>query len=233
MVHYYLARIEPAKVNYRNELPTPLLAFYQRSQTLGSMVFNGGVPVQIGGMVGGTQETEQYDAAKAVYTAADGDEADFTFSSDDFLVAALPDITLNREEHTDLRTPSGGAGALRLTEAAVVVEDDGQLRMIDPITSAADRDNVADIYSGQSEAEFFKSMREQVANTGADGPFSDSEEQGRASSGYGGMGGYGQQSDNRRIRRGGGRAGAPGAIGVGGGIGPPMGGGGAPRPGAP
>ncbi len=221
MVHYYLARIDrPA--NSRTDLLTPLLAFYQRSQTLGSIVHNGGVPVQIGGMVGGTQETEQYDAAKAVYTAADADEADFTFSSDDFLVCALPDITLNRSEHTDLRPPSGAAGALKLTEAAVVVDDEGQLRMIDPVTSAAESNRLATYYRQQSEAEPFKSMREQVANTGADGPFS-GEEEGRSGSGYGGnsgggMGG-GQQSDNRRIRSRsgrGGQSGAPGAMGAGG-----------------
>jgi hypothetical protein len=221
--HYYLTQIEPAKnTNFRNELPIPRLAFYQRSQTLGSMVHNAGVEVRIGGMVGGTQETEQYDAAKAIYTAATDADSEFRFSSNDFLVAALPDIELS-DEHVDVDAPPRSArGALRLTEAAVVVDDEGNLRAIDPVTTASERTDIAKIYNDQITADIFKAMREATTTAESDDPYSG--EGGTAGAGgyagsFGGYGGYGgQQSDSRRIRRGGGR----GARGAAGGAGPPM-----------
>jgi hypothetical protein len=211
----------------RNELPTPRLAFYQRSETLGSMVHNDGVYVNIGSRVGGSQETEQYNVAKNIYTSADDDESEFEFTSDDFMVCALPDVTLNSIEHTDVRAPSGSAGKLQLTEAVVVVDNAGDLRMIDSATSSTESADLEQFYTQQGNAEPFKSMREGTETAAADDPFS--EDYGYGAPGM--MGGYSQQADNRRLRGGrGGRGGAGGPPGMGGypGAGGPPGMGGMP-----
>lgn len=224
-VHYYLTQIDPARIS-RTELPTPRLSFYQWGMTLGSLVHNDSVRVPIGGAVGGTAPTEQYDVAKEVYTPADGEDADFTFTTDDFLVGALPDISINRTEHTDVTPPRGAGGSLRLTQAVIVIDDSGELRTIDPVSTATESSRMESLYAIYSESEVqpFKRMREGVTAATDTGPFGSefadqygygsAEMMGGYSGGYGG--GYGAPSDNRRIRSRGGQGGRGGGSNSGG-----------------
>lgn len=223
MAQYFLAKIDPARGS--RDLPMPYLSFYQRSSTLGSIVHHGGVPVSFGSQVGGTQETEQYDVAHNVYIAADeteDDKSSFTFASDEYLVCALPDIAIVRDEHADISHPTGSSGMLRLTEAVVVVDDAGELRVLDTVSGESDSAAAERLYSLQADAEPFKSMRERTtAAPAGDDPYS-------GDYGYGSeamMGGYMQQSDNRRLRS---RGGSRGGRGQGAGGPPGMGGYGAP-----
>jgi hypothetical protein len=110
----------------------PRLGVYQWDSNLGTTQHSL-LDIPLGQTVSGKERTKVLDPAKNTF-----EEKNYAFLSTDFVVDALPDISVDSAVHPDI-APLGGAtrGDLKLNEEVLVATADGDLKLLDPGRDAA------------------------------------------------------------------------------------------------
>ena len=125
---YFLARVTPPRGVTSKQAEMQIFQWYDKTGTM----IKGTLSMEPGDYISGTTKTHVLDPAAFKYE----EESDVPFATSDLLVDALVMNKLDSRLHTDLKLPRAlTRGELGVTPQALVVDSDGKLVEIDPVSS--------------------------------------------------------------------------------------------------
>jgi hypothetical protein len=132
--HFFLRDVDRDPVyEPRSPASRPLarIDFFEWDATVGTMIKDVVDLTTYGQFVGAKKKSLQLDVAAPSFK-----DTEVTFHSDDLLVDALGDIKLDADLHRDLKLPGLLRGKAGAPPAALVMDEGGNLRTVDPQTNA-------------------------------------------------------------------------------------------------
>lgn len=109
------------------------ISIYRWDPEYGTIV-RGTLPLQPGQKIAGSRLTPVLDPAKRVYQ-----EMEYEFETDDYLVAAIPDVEIDTRYHSDIELPPASQRRVGLPQAALIGNQKGRLEQIDQASSAEEK----------------------------------------------------------------------------------------------
>jgi len=156
---YFLTRVSPPRGVTAEQADMQIFQWYDKTGTM----IRGTLSMKPGDFISGKAKTHVLDPAAFKFE----EEEDVPFKTDDLMVDALVMNRLDMRMHEDLKLPRNlTRGEVGVTPQVLVVDKEGNLKEIDPISMASTRDSYQRYYDAEKKPfESIKDASKKMAET--------------------------------------------------------------------